>query len=144
MAAHHVYAVVLTDADGQISGILTDRDIAIRVLAEGLRPRSTVLSNIVTTKKPVFVSSDTSAADALQTLVKGNFRHLPVLENGEVVGLPDITKSLYDAVCRVERADERCRALAKTLKDVGHQWGNFFNEPSHFPERLTDGMLKIP
>lgn len=54
----------------------------------------------------------------------GKFRHLPVVENGEVVALLDITKCLYDAIARMERAAEKGNALAAAVEGVERQWGN--------------------
>ncbi|KAH9545541.1 hypothetical protein CY35_12G052900 [Sphagnum magellanicum] len=54
--------------------------------------------------------------------VEGKFRHLPVVEHGEVVALLDITKCLYDAIARMERAAEKGGAIAAAVKGV-QQWG---------------------
>ncbi len=48
----------------------------------------------------------------------GKFRHLPVVEHGEVVALLDITKCLYDAIARMERAAEKGSAIAAAVKGV--------------------------
>ena len=57
----------------------------------------------------------------------GKFRHLPVVENGEVIALLDITKCLYDAISRMEKAAEQDNAIAAVVKGVEHQWGNNFS-----------------
>ena len=41
--------------------------------------------------------------------IVGKFRHLPVVENGEVIALLDIAKCLYDAIARMEKAAEKAR-----------------------------------
>ncbi|TKW07350.1 hypothetical protein SEVIR_7G299900v4 [Setaria viridis] len=80
MAARRVDAVLLTDAQGLLSGIVTDKDIATRVIAEGLRVEQTIMSKIMT-RNPTYVMSDSLAIEALQKMVQGKFRHLPVVEN---------------------------------------------------------------
>jgi len=70
MAARRVDAVLLTDAQGLLSGIVTDKDIATRVIAEGLRVEQTIMSKIMT-HNPTYVMSDTLAIDALQKMVQG-------------------------------------------------------------------------
>ncbi|KAE8665998.1 hypothetical protein F3Y22_tig00112523pilonHSYRG00272 [Hibiscus syriacus] len=70
MSARRMDAVLLTDANGLLSGIVTDKDIATRVIAEGLRPEQTVVSKIMT-RSPIFVNSDSLAIDALQKMVQG-------------------------------------------------------------------------
>ncbi|KAG9140600.1 hypothetical protein Leryth_025953 [Lithospermum erythrorhizon] len=98
-----VDAVLLTDSNALLSGILTDKDVATRVSADELRPDQTVVSSVMT-RNPIFVTSDTLAIVALHKMVQAKFRHLPVVENGEVVALLDITKCLYDAILRLEKA----------------------------------------
>lgn len=43
-------------------------------------------------------------------VISGKFRHLPVVENGEVMAMLDIAKCLYDAIARMERASEKGKA----------------------------------
>lgn len=54
----------------------------------------------------------------------GRFRHLPVIEDGEVVALLDITKCLYDAIARMEKAAEKGHAIAAAMEGVGGTQGN--------------------
>lgn len=53
----------------------------------------------------------------------GKFRHLPVVENGEVIALLDIAKCLYDAIARMERAAEKGKAIAAAVEGVEKHWG---------------------
>ena len=48
-------------------------------------------------------------------LVSGKFRHLPVVENGEVIALLDITKCLYDAISGMEKAAEQFDGVERQL-----------------------------
>lgn len=141
MAARRVDAVLLTDANGLLSGIVTDKDISTRVIAEGLRPDQTVVSKIMT-RNPVFVMADTLAIEALQKMVQGKFRHLPVVENSEVIAMLDITKCLYDAISRMEKAAEQGSAIAAAVEGVERQWGTNFSAPSAFIETLRERMFK--
>ncbi|CAA7400314.1 unnamed protein product [Spirodela intermedia] len=141
MATRRVDAVLLTDATGLLSGIITDKDIAIRVIAEGLRPEQTVASRIMT-RNPIFVSSGTLAIEALQKMIQGKFRHLPVVENGEVIALLDITKCLYDAISRMEKAAEQGSAIAAAVEGVERQWGSDFSAQYAFIETLRERMFK--
>ncbi|PSS36081.1 CBS domain-containing protein [Actinidia chinensis var. chinensis] len=141
MAARRVDAVLLTDANALLSGIVTDKDIATRVIAEELRPEQTIISKVMT-RNPIFVTSDSLAIEALQKMVQGKFRHLPVVENGEVIALLDITKCLYDAISRMEKAAEQGSAIAAAVEGVERQWGSNFSAPSAFIEALRDRMFK--
>lgn len=55
--------------------------------------------------------------------LSGKFRHLPVVENGEVIALLDIAKCLYDAIARMERAAEKGKAIAAAVEGVEKHWG---------------------
>ncbi|GAU19544.1 hypothetical protein TSUD_303560 [Trifolium subterraneum] len=137
MAARRVDAVLLTDSSALLSGILTDKDVTTRVVAEGLSPDVTTVSKVMT-RNPIFVTSDTLAIDALQKMIQGKFRHLPVVENGEVIAILDITKCLYDAIARVEKASQQGGSIAAAAVDgVEHQ-----RATNNFIDTLRERMFK--
>ncbi|CAN1182934.1 CBS domain-containing protein CBSCBSPB3 [Linum perenne] len=141
MASRRVTAVLLTDANALLSGIVTDKDIAARVIAEGLRPEQTIVSKIMT-RNPIFVASDALAIEALQKMVQGKFRHLPVVENGEVIALLDITKCLYDAISRMEKAAEQGSSIATAVEGMERQLGHTASAQYSFIETLRERMFK--
>ncbi|RLN29222.1 CBS domain-containing protein CBSCBSPB3-like [Panicum miliaceum] len=141
MATRRVDAVLLTDAQGLLSGIVTDKDIATRVIAEGLRVEQTIMSKIMT-HNPTYVMSNTLAIEALQKMVQGKFRHLPVVENGEVIAMLDIARCLYDAIARLEKAAEQGSAIAAAVEGVERQLGGNFSAPSALIETLRERMFK--
>ncbi|KAL6853939.1 hypothetical protein ACP4OV_019968 [Aristida adscensionis] len=141
MAAKRVDAALLTDASGMLSGIVTAEDIAGRVIAEGLKPDETNVVKVMT-RNPVFVMSNSSAIEALQKMVQGKFRHLPVVEHGEVIAMLDIRKFLYEAISRMESAAEQGSAIAAAMEGVERQWGNDFPGPHAFMESLREQMFK--
>lgn len=141
MSARRADAVLLTDSNALLSGIVTDKDIATRVIAEELRPDQTLMSKVMT-RNPIYVNSDSLAIDALQKMVQGKFRHLPVVENGEVVAMLDITKCLYDAISRMEKAAEQGSAIAAAVEGVERQFGNNFSASTALVETLREKMFK--
>ncbi|PAN41442.1 hypothetical protein PAHAL_8G044400 [Panicum hallii] len=142
MAVRRVDAVLLTDANDLLSGIVTDKDIATRVIAEGLRVEQTMVSKIMT-RNPVYVMSDTLAIEALQKMVQGKFRHLPVVENGEVIAMLNIAKCLYDAISRLEKAAEQGNALAAAVEGVERQLGGNISSSQNLIETLREQMYKL-
>jgi hypothetical protein len=58
--------------------------------------------------------------------ILGKFRHLPVVENGEVMAMLDIAKCLYDAIARLEKAAEQGSAIAAAVEGVERQLGGNF------------------
>ncbi|KAL1563646.1 CBS domain-containing protein cbscbspb4, variant 2 [Salvia divinorum] len=137
MAARRVDALLLTDSNALLCGILTDTDIAKKVIARELNLEETHASKVMT-RNPVFVLSDTLAVEALQKMVQGKFRHLPVVENGEVIALLDITKCLYDAITRLECAAEKGKAIAAAVEGVEKQWGPSASAPTTFVDTLRE------
>ncbi|XP_078167817.1 CBS domain-containing protein CBSCBSPB1-like isoform X2 [Carex rostrata] len=141
MAVRRVDAVLLTDSNALLCGIITDKDITTRVIAKELKLDETPVSKVMT-RNPVFVLSDTLAVEALQKMVLGKFRHLPVVENGEVIALLDIAKCLYDAIARMERAAEKGKAIAAAVEGVEKHWRTSISGPNSFIETLRDRMFK--
>ena len=59
--------------------------------------------------------------------ILGKFRHLPVVENGEVIAMLDIARCLYDAIARLEKAAEQGSAIAAAVEGVERQLGGNFS-----------------
>jgi CBS domain-containing protein len=85
MRKHNVGAVLIIE-DMVLKGIITVNDMTYRVIAEGLDPDKTLLREIMT-PNPDMVSSDTTAIDALRLMQDGDYRHLPIVDGGRVLGL---------------------------------------------------------
>ena len=80
--------VLCMDGD-EVSGFLTDRDIAVRVVAEGKDPTSTAVSDVATTDLHT-LSPDDSVEDAIELVRQHNVRRVPVVENAKPVGIVSI------------------------------------------------------
>ena len=85
MAEHHIGAVLVM-AEGQLQGIFTERDALIRVLARDKNPDETEISEVMT-RNLVTVLPETTAVDALRLMNEVGFRHLPIVEGGDVHGI---------------------------------------------------------
>ena len=77
---------VLVAGDHALIGVLTDRDIALRAVANGVDPL-TVSAQSVCTPDPVVVGPDDSVAAAVALMRDHAVRRLPVVENGRAVGM---------------------------------------------------------
>ncbi|KAJ9120784.1 hypothetical protein QFC22_002717 [Naganishia vaughanmartiniae] len=122
-AAKRTDCVLVVDDEEGLSGIFTAKDLAFRVTAEGLDPRTTLVSQIMT-KNPMVTRDTTSATQALQLMVEKHFRHLPVCnEDGDVVGLLDITKVFHEALAKVERSSTASAQLHAALAGVQTELG---------------------
>ena len=72
--------------DGRLIGIFTERDALVRVLACGLTPEDTKLADVMTAD-PITIDVRRPFKHALQMMVNGGFRHVPVVDGGSVVGI---------------------------------------------------------
>lgn len=84
MRDERVSSVMVTDDSGALRGIVTDRDLRSRVVAEE-RPYGDPITAIMS-PDPSTVDVDDDAFDALLLMVKRNIHHVPVVEHGKVVG----------------------------------------------------------
>lgn len=86
MIEHDVSAIVVVNDDDKISGIVTERDIIRKIVAQGLDAKGVSLKDIMT-QDPVTVAPGSHALEALERMRRGGFRHLPVVTGGKVVGM---------------------------------------------------------
>ncbi len=77
---------ILITRDGELFGILTDRDIVVRVLAENLEPTSTSVEDIAS-QELVTVSPQDTVDDAVRLMRERSLRRIPVVDGGKCVGI---------------------------------------------------------
>ena len=82
-------AMVVVDEQGKVSGIVTDRDIAVRAVAEGKDPKATKVGEVASTDLIALSPTDT-VAHAIQLMRDKAVRRLPVVESGKAVGIVSI------------------------------------------------------
>ena len=85
MKHRHVGSVLVMDGD-VLEGIFTERDMVYRVVADGLDPDMTPLAKVMT-PDPDTIDAGATALEALRTMNARGYRHLPVMQNGRVVGI---------------------------------------------------------
>jgi CBS domain-containing protein len=83
------FGAVVVVANDQVRGILTDRDIVVRAIAEGKDPATTQVEEVFTTD-PTTLSPDDDIDDAVSALRDANVRRLPVVEDSQIVGIVSI------------------------------------------------------
>jgi CBS domain-containing protein len=106
-------AVLVLNLGGKIEGILSERDI-VRVLSErGAEALDEPVSNVMTRKVVSCRPADTVAA-IMEMMTTGKFRHLPVVEEGAVVGVISIGDIVKSRVQEYETEQEALRDYIKT------------------------------
>ena len=101
MFERKVGAVMVTSGK-DLLGIVTERDINFRVVALGRHPETTLLSDVMT-RNPDTLSIHADASEALEMMQTHGYRHVPVEDNGELVGIV----SVRDIFMEVKRDLER-------------------------------------
>ena len=85
MRQHNIGDVVVRK-DGKLCGIVTDRDIVVRVVGEGKDPRVTAVETICS-HDMLSISPDQSTADAVKLMRERAIRRLPVVEDSNLLGI---------------------------------------------------------
>jgi CBS domain-containing protein len=94
-------AVVVQD-NGQVVGIVTDRDLTIRVVGRGLDPKTTQLREVMTT--PVItLSLRDGQDDAIRMMQERNVRRIPLVERGRFVGMVTLDDLLLDEAAPLDQ-----------------------------------------
>ena len=106
MTDRHIGAVLI-GLNNRLWGIFTERDVLTRVVAAGRDPAATKLSSVMTSE-PDTVAPHDRAVDALDLMSRHGYRHLPVVDDGRIVGVVSI-RDLYAAVKGELEADLRER-----------------------------------
>jgi len=85
MRDEDVGSIPIVEAD-RLVGIITDRDIAVKVVAAGLDPRQTLVGDVMS-PDPVTGSPQMSEHQALALMGREQIRRLPIVEGGRLVGI---------------------------------------------------------
>ncbi|MBW2241091.1 MAG: CBS domain-containing protein [Deltaproteobacteria bacterium] len=156
MDAHAVGSVVVVDSDGSPIGIVTDRDLVLRVVAAGRDPEKTEASDVMSS--PVFTANRrTPTVELLGMLEERGVRRVPLLEGGKLVGLVSLDDlvmelgvqcwNISEAVsseireaARSARGRRRREARRETLDDVRH---GLSNAGGHLRKRVVGELRDL-
>lgn len=99
-------ALILTDDDGRIAGILSERDIVRMIARNGAACLGQSIVDVMTTKV-VTCTEATSIDEVMEVMTRGRFRHVPVEDGGRLIGVISIgdvvKKRIEDAVQEAEQ-----------------------------------------
>ncbi len=88
MAVHDIGALLVVD-DGKLVGIMSERDYARKIALRGKSSSDVTVAEIMTAKV-TSVSPGQTVDECMQLMTDGRFRHLPVLDNGGLIGILSI------------------------------------------------------
>jgi len=88
MADKNVGALLVID-EGKLVGILSERDYARKIALKGKSSKDTLVKEIMT-EKVVYIRPDESIEECMALMTEKHFRHLPVIDNGALIGVISI------------------------------------------------------
>jgi CBS domain-containing protein len=105
-----VGALPICGDDDRLQGVVTDRDIVVRCVAEGADPTSTPVSELAN-GKPVTIGADDPIDEALRTMIEHGVRRLPVIDGDRLVGM--VSQADVARETTPHRAGELVAALSR-------------------------------
>ena len=115
LSRHNVGALPVCSPDGQLRGIVTDRDIVLRCVAAEEDPAQTQVKDIMSRNCAV-VSPEDDIRLASRLMAAGQIRRLPVLEGGQVVGMVSLGDLARTHSCDMEAG----KALSEISENITH------------------------
>jgi CBS domain-containing protein len=86
MARDDLGAYPVCDGEGHLEGMVTDRDVVVKVLAAGKDPARTTLAEVADQPEVVTIGADDSVEEAIRTMKEHGVRRLPVVDGTDLVG----------------------------------------------------------
>lgn len=84
----NISSLLIIDDEERFVGILSERDIAWKVVLTGLNPKTTKVGQVMTPRSDIVtVFETTTLKECLDAMKTNNVRHLPVMKNGEPIGV---------------------------------------------------------
>lgn len=131
MEQYDVGVIPLSDDDDALVGLVTDRDLVLRIIAKQRDPREVRLGDVATTRL-VTTTPDTNITDARDLMAANKVRRLPVVKDGRLVGIL--------ALGDIAVADASKRAVGEVLHEVSESPST--NDLSDGPDRGTPQRVR--
>ncbi|MBW3098215.1 CBS domain-containing protein [Pseudohoeflea coraliihabitans] len=109
LSEQKIGAVVVSDGADGIAGILSERDI-VRAVSEKSAAALEASAATFMTKEVVTCSEEHTVNQVMEIMTRGRFRHLPVVENGKIVGIISIGDVVRRRIEEIEREAEEIKA----------------------------------
>jgi diguanylate cyclase (GGDEF)-like protein/putative nucleotidyltransferase with HDIG domain len=117
MFANKIGCLIVNDEDGKYAGIVTERDIVSRVVASSMDLDRTTIAQIMTSRI-VTCPVGTATSNARRIMTANHIRHLPVVDNGVVVGILSARDIMGQQLIENRAAAEEVAMLSACLKSI--------------------------
>jgi signal-transduction protein with cAMP-binding, CBS, and nucleotidyltransferase domain len=101
MADHDVGALLVIEEGGTLAGVFSERDYARKVILKGKSSRTTTVGELMSSP-PICASPEMNLQDCMTLMTNNHVRHLPVMDEGQVIGVV----SIGDVVGNIMRSQE--------------------------------------
>jgi CBS domain-containing protein len=108
MTRRHIGAVVVRNEDGSLSGILSERDIVRAIARDSVAALAQPVKSHMTRDVTTCCENDT-VDELMESMTHGRFRHMPVLEDDEVIGIVSIGDVVKTRIAETVREAESLR-----------------------------------
>jgi CBS domain-containing protein len=113
LAEHRIGALVVTNGDRKILGILSERDIVRCIAAEGMAALDEQVRTAMTPKVKICYEHHT-VNEVMEIMTNGRFRHLPVEKDGQLDGIVSIGDVVKRRISEVERKAQQIKEYIAT------------------------------
>lgn len=113
LAEHKIGALVMTDESRAVVGIISERDV-VRVLAQGGGEALNDTAGRHMTRTVVTCRRGDTVDEVMEMMTRGRFRHVPVVDGGDLVGIISIGDVVKYRMAEVEREAQELRSYIAT------------------------------
>ena len=113
LSTHRIGSIVIRGAGGRLAGILSERDIVRAVSEHGIDALSVSVGQVMT-RNVMTCSEHDSIADLMERMTSGKFRHMPVLRDGQLIGIISIGDVVKQRVEEIEHDADALRDYIRT------------------------------
>lgn len=152
MAAHRLDCLLVNNSQNEITGIVTDKDLAFKIVGLG-KDSSKIRIKEIMTPNPLVIPQDFTIDDALELMIEHDFRHLPVMKSYNdnhdssnshdnsspltCIGMLDIAKCVMNAIKKMEKAKEATNQLSLALDNINQIYSSPSNEQKNLQDMMT-------
>jgi CBS domain-containing protein len=113
LAAKHIGALIITDLQGKMHGIVSERDVVRAIAHHGADALEDPVSNYMT-KNVVTATEDASVLEVVGKMSTGRFRHMPIVTDGKLVGIVSIGDAIKFRLAQMEEEQSALREYIAT------------------------------
>lgn len=113
---YNIGAVPVCDDRGNLRGMITDRDIAVRCVANGLSAAETKTGDIMT-RGVISINDNAHIGEAARLMADAQIRRLPVCRDRQLVGMLSLADLARNTDCDTEAAEALCK-ISKNIRKL--------------------------